>query len=84
MSGHRLRQMRRRTFAVEVDHPHFLELSRARDQRVEQHGRRGRAAVEEDLLPGADPGDGFGSGDDAHDEMLLRHGVVRDVPVPQR
>jgi hypothetical protein len=50
VAGHRLCQVRPRTLAMEVQHLHVGELVGPRDERVEEHRRRCRSSVHEDLL----------------------------------
>jgi GNAT superfamily N-acetyltransferase len=52
---------------MEMDDAHPLELRRASDERIEQHRRRGRSAVDVDLIARLDACDGPGSADDLHD-----------------
>jgi hypothetical protein len=52
---------------VEVHDANVSELRRAGDKGVEEHGRRCARAVQVDVIPGMDPGDRFGRGDDPHE-----------------
>ena len=51
---------------VEVDDLDVAQLGRALDEGVEQDRRRGRRALDVDLLAALDPRDGLGGRDDAH------------------
>ena len=80
MSG---REVRTRTLDVEVDHADVLQLGGARDERVEQDRRRRGRAMEVDLLPGPDAGDGLGGGDDLHGGQSRRR-ELRLNRLPER
>ena len=60
------RKMRPGPLAMEVDDADVGELRRSRHEGVEQDRRRRRRTLQVELLPGRDPGDGLGRGDDAH------------------
>jgi hypothetical protein len=49
-----------------MDHPDIAQLTGAPDERIEQHRRRGRGAMDIDLVAAPDPGNGLVSWDDAH------------------
>ena len=54
VARHLGRQVRARALGVEVDDPDVAELRRPGDERLEQHRRRGRRAVDVDAIPGPD------------------------------
>ena len=57
VAGHLRGQVRAGPLDVQMDHPHVVQLGSPRDERVEQHGRRRRRAVDVDLVAGAHGGD---------------------------
>ena len=74
-AGRHLRlQMRRRSLDVEVDEADVAELPRSSRERVQQHRRRCRAAMNEDLLAGADACNGLIGADDSHESSVGRAG----------
>ncbi len=80
--GHARVDVRRRPIGVQVDELHVLQFGRARDQRIEQHARRRRRAVEVDLVPGVDGGDRLRGTHDPHEVSLTispeKVGVLHD------
>ena len=71
------REVRPRPLDVEVDDAHVVQLGRAGHERVEQHRRGGRGALDVDLVAGPDVGDRLGGADDLHAGSL---GRVRGSP----
>ena len=65
-------QMRGRSLEVEVDEADIAELPRSARERLQQHRRRCRAAMNEDLLAGADAGNGIIGADDSHESSVGR------------
>ena len=82
--GHLGREMRAGAFAMEMDDADVPELRGAGDQRVEQDGRRGRRAVDVDLLAGLDSRDGLCGGDDLHVTSIRPDGGASAVPRSRR
>ena len=73
--GRHLRlQVRGRSLDVEVDEADIAELARSSRERLQQHRRRCRAAMDEDLLAGADACNGLIGADDSHESSVGRAG----------
>ena len=72
-------QVRSRPLAMQVDDAHVGQVRSPCDQRIEQHRRCRRRALEVDLLAGRDAGDGLGRRDDAHRRSV--GGTGRAPPV---
>ena len=73
VAGHLGRQVRPRSFGVQVHDLDVPEVRGSCNECVKQHGRRRCGALEIDALAGADAGNGFlGAGDPHRDRMRAR------------
>ena len=81
---HLRREVRARALGVEVDDRDVVELLGARDEGVEEHGRRRGRAVEVDPIAGGDDARGVSGRDEAHDRKRTVRSARRRRRQPDR